>query len=44
MIKDNQIQLFRNQKFGEVRALEIEGEPWFIARDICEVLEIKNTT
>lgn len=44
MIKDNQVQLFKNQDFGEVRALEIKEQPWFVARDICEVLEIKNTT
>jgi len=27
-----------------VRIVEISGEPWFVAKDVCAVLEIKNTT
>lgn len=28
----------------EVRVLEIENEPWFVATDVCNVLDIKNTS
>lgn len=39
----NELQIFRNEKFGEIRTLEINNEPWFIAKDICDILEIKNS-
>lgn len=28
----------------EVRALTIDGEPWFVARDVCDILELNNVT
>ena len=27
-----------------VRTVTIEGEPWFVAKDVCDVLELTNTT
>lgn len=37
-----------NQVFNfgdyQVRTVIKEGEPWFVAKDVCEVLEIQNTT
>lgn len=27
-----------------VRVVLINNEPWFVAKDVCEVLEIQNTT
>lgn len=27
-----------------IRILEIDGEPWFVARDVCEALELTNVT
>lgn len=41
---ENNLMIFKNEKFGEVRSLEINNEPYFIAKDICNILEIKNTT
>lgn len=38
------LQIFKNEEFGEIRAIKIENEPYFIAKDICEILDIKNTT
>lgn len=32
---------FRN---NDVRVIEKDGEPWFVAADVCRVLGIKNTT
>ncbi len=38
-----ELMIFRNEKFGEIRTLEINNEPYFVAKDICEILEIKNS-
>lgn len=38
----NEIAIFNNQQFGEVRATEINGEPWFVLTDICKALELSN--
>ena len=35
---DNKIILFKHEEFGEIRTLNIDGEPWFVGRDIAEVL------
>lgn len=40
----NQLQIFKNEQFGEIRAIEKEGQSWFVAKDICKVLELTNTT
>lgn len=29
---------------NEVRVINQDGEPWFVAADVCRILEIKNTT
>lgn len=36
----NDLQIFENERFGRVRTIEQNGEPWFIARDVCECLSI----
>ena len=33
-----EIQLFKNPELGEIRAIERNGEPWFVAKDIAEIL------
>lgn len=38
----NNIQIFKNNEFGEVRTLIIENEPWFVGKDIAEILEYRN--
>lgn len=38
----NELQIFRNESFGEVRTLEINGEPWFVAADVCRALDIND--
>lgn len=40
----NELQIFNNSEFGEVRVLEINNEPWFVATDICKSLELSNPT
>ena len=40
----NCIQVFKNDRFGQVRAAHGEnGEPMFVAKDVCAALEIKNS-
>lgn len=34
----NEIQTFTSEKFGDVRALSIDGEPWFVASDVAKAL------
>ena len=37
------IQVFSSREFGELRALRgDDGEPWFVAKDVCDFLEITN--
>lgn len=39
----NEIKIFENQEFGKVRALEIDGKPYFAANDIANALGYKRT-
>ena len=34
----NELQIFKNREFGEVRTLVINSEPWFVGKDIAEAL------
>ena len=40
---ENKVQIFDNPEFGEVRVVMIDGEPWFVAADVCRILEIDKT-
>lgn len=39
----NQLQVFNNTEFGQVRTMVIDGSPWFVAKDVCECLDINNS-
>ena len=39
----NELQIFNNAEFGSVRTLAINGEPYFVGRDIAEILGYSNT-
>lgn len=39
----NDIQIFNNEQFGQVRVITKDGEPWFVGKDIAEVLGYLNT-
>lgn len=41
---DNKLMTFENAAFGKIRTLTIDGEPWFVAVDVCRALEIGNPT
>ncbi len=42
MENKNEIMLFKNEEFGEVRTLVIDGEPWFVGIDIANNLGYQN--
>ena len=38
----NDIQLFKNERFGEVRVAGTSEEPLFCLADICKAVELQN--
>ena len=34
----NEVQIFENEKFGSVRTVEINNEPWFVGKDVAKAL------
>lgn len=34
----NDIQIFKNPEFGEIRTIEQDGEPWFVGKDVARAL------
>jgi prophage antirepressor-like protein len=36
----NDLTVFEHQDFGEIRTQKIKQEPWFLAKDICDALEL----
>ena len=40
---NNGIQVFENNDFGKVRVVERNGEPWFVAADVCRALDVVNS-
>lgn len=40
----NNLKIFENEQFGEIRTIiDEQGEPWFVGKDIAEVLKYKRT-
>ena len=42
MEQQKQIQIFNNAEFGEIRSMEINGEPWFVGKDVAAALGYSN--
>lgn len=38
----NELKIFNNDEFGQVRTIVIDNEPWFLGKDICTVFGDKN--
>lgn len=34
----NELQIFKNEEFGEIRSLSINNEPWFVGKDVAATL------
>ena len=41
---ENKLTIFNNNEFGEIRTLLINGEPWFLGKDVAESLGYANTS
>ena len=42
---ENEIQIFNSPTFGQIRTiLDDKGVPWFVGKDVAEVLGYKNTS
>lgn len=39
----HKLEIFSSDDFGEIRVVEIQGEPWFVGKDVAEVLGYSNT-
>ena len=42
-MQENIIQTFSNEEFGDVRTINVDGEPYFVGKDIAVILGYKNT-
>lgn len=40
----NDVTIFRKNEFGTVRAVTLDGEPWFVAADVCRALGLGNSS
>ena len=38
-----ELQIFKNAEFGSVRTITVEGEPYFVGKDVAEILGYSNT-
>lgn len=37
------MQIFEKPEFGQIRTTTVDGEPWFVAVDVCRALEVGNS-
>ena len=40
----NELKIFENPEFGEIRTVEVNGEPWFVGKDVAKVLGYIDTS
>lgn len=38
----NQLQIFENKEFGKIRTVEIDNEPYFVGKDVADILGYTN--
>lgn len=38
----NDLRIFNSPEFGEIRTIEINGEPWFVGKDVADILGYQN--
>ena len=39
---ENNVQIFNNEEFGSVRTVMIDNEPWFVGKDVADILGYQN--
>lgn len=40
----NELKIFQNEEFGEIRTVTIDNEPWFVGKDVAAILGYKDTS
>ncbi len=40
----NELQIFENEDFGEIRTVTINNEPWFVGKDVTDILGYTNSS
>lgn len=40
----NELKIFKNREFGQIRTVEIDGKPYFVGKDVATALGYKDTT
>ena len=43
-MENENLLIFEDPRFGQQRSIMIDGEPWFVAADVCRALQIGNPT
>ena len=38
----NELKIFENEEFGQIRSIEIDGLPYFVGKDVAEILGYSN--
>ena len=38
----NKVKIFNSEEFGDVRTVTINGEPWFVGKDVADILGYQN--
>ena len=44
VITINNIEIFKNEEFGEIRTLIINDDPWFVGKDVADALGYERST
>ena len=39
---NNKLMVFNNEEFGEIRTIMINDEPWFVGKDVTNILWYEN--
>lgn len=42
MEQKSDLQLFQKEEFGTIRTVILNGDPWFVAKDVCDILGVQN--
>lgn len=38
----NQLEIFKDREFGEIRTVAMDGAPWFVGKDVADILGYQN--
>ncbi len=38
------LQIFKNEEFGEIRTVTVNNEPWFVGKDVADILGYQNSS